>query len=291
MKMVVTGANGQLGRLTIAALLSRLPASAIIAAVRSPDQAQDLATRGIEIRHADYDLPESLETAFTDADRLLLISSNAMGRRVPQHQAVIAAAKRARIGLVAYTSILHADDTPLAAAEEHRPTEAALRASGVPFVLLRNGWYSENFLRRLPAALPSGELLGCAGNGRISAATRLDYAEAAAAVLAGGDHAGKAYELAGDTAFTLASFADAAADRFGQHLLYRDLSESDFVAELTRMGFPAFVAEMIARSDTATRNGALFDETCQLSALIGRPTTKISEALGAMPDPEDSKPV
>ena len=177
--IVVTGASGQLGRLVIAALLEKIPAPQIVAAVRNPASVQDLAARGVVVREADYNRPETLETAFRGADKLLLISSSELGGRVPQHRAVIDAAKAAGVRLLAYTSILRADVSPLGLAAEHRETENYLRASGLPFVLLRNGWYSENYTASVPVALEHGVVLGSAGNGRISSAARADYAAAA----------------------------------------------------------------------------------------------------------------
>lgn len=198
--IVVTGASGQLGRLVIEALLKRHPAGRIVAAVRDAGRAGDLAERGVLVRVADYDRPESWDAALAGAEKLLLISSNAVGRRAAQHQAVIDAARRAAIGLLAYTSILHADASPLALAAEHRATEAAIAASGLPRVLLRNGWYLENHTAGIPAVLARGALAGAAGEGRFASAARADYAEAAAVALTADGQAGRVYELAGDEA-------------------------------------------------------------------------------------------
>jgi NAD(P)H dehydrogenase (quinone) len=192
-KLFVTGASGQLGRLVIDTLLETTPPSAIVAGMRDPAKAEGTANalheKGVEVRAADYSRPEMLASAFSGVDRLLLISGSENGQRKPQHRNVIDAAKAAGVGVIAYTSILHADTTPLFLAEEHRDTEAALAEAGVPFVLLRNGWYTEVYTWRLPPALKHGVLRGAAGEGRISSAARAEYARAAAAVLAGGDHA------------------------------------------------------------------------------------------------------
>lgn len=206
--IVVTGASGQLGRLVIQSLLRRqVPASQIVAAVRTPAKAADLAALGVQVREADYTRPDTLDAALAGAEKVLLISSNEVGQRAPQHQNVIDAARRAGVKLLAYTSLLRADTSPLGLAAEHVATEAALKASGVPHVLLRNGWYTENYLASVAPALQHGAFIGSAGEGRIASAARADYAEAAAAVLTLPDQAGQVHELAGDTAYTLAELA------------------------------------------------------------------------------------
>ena len=205
--IVVTGASGQLGRLVIQSLLRKVPAGEIVAAVRDPKRVQDLAALGVQVRQADYNQPATLLSAFAGADKVLLISSSEIGQRVAQHAAVIAAAQQAKVKLLAYTSLLHADRSPLGLADEHRQTEALLQESGLPSVLLRNGWYTENYLASIPAALAHGVLLGSAGEGRIASATRADYAEAAATVLTLDAQAGRVYELAGDQAYTLSELA------------------------------------------------------------------------------------
>ncbi len=197
--IVVTGATGQLGHLVIASLLKKVPASNIVAAVRNVEKAKDLAALGVQVRHADYNQPASWDAALKGADKVLLISSSEIGQRARQHQSVIDAAKRAGVKLLAYTSILHADTSPLGLAAEHRETEAMIRASGVPYVLLRHSWYTENYTMGIPGALAHGAVYGCAGDGRISSATRADYAEADVAALTAENQAGRIYELAGDT--------------------------------------------------------------------------------------------
>lgn len=279
--VVITGASGQLGRLVIEALLKKLPASEIIAAVRKPESVANFAARGVQVRIADYDKPETLTSAFAGAEKLLLISANEIGRRLPQHAAVIDAAKAAGVKLLAYTSLLHADSSQLGLAAEHKATEALIRSSGLPFVLLRNGWYTENYLASLPAVLAHGAVIGCAGDGRISCAPRADYAEAAAAVLAGGNHSGRVYELAGDDSFTLAEYAAEIARQSGKPILYKNLSQADYVAALITAGLPAPFAELIADSDTGASKDELFDSSAQLSALIGRPTTSLAGLIKA----------
>ncbi|MFK4443340.1 NAD(P)H dehydrogenase (quinone) [Caballeronia udeis] len=283
--IVVTGATGQLGRLVIKALLKTQSASEIVAAVRSPEKAADLAALGVQVRRADYNEPATLETAFKGADKLLLISSSEMGRRGVQHRAAIDAANRNGVQLIGYTSVLRADTSPLGLADEHRETEEALRVSGVPFVLLRNGWYTENYLRSLAPALEHGVIRGSAGDGRISSAARVDYAEAAARVMTGSTQAGRIYELAGDTAYTLADLAAEVTRQSGKEVKYQNLSEADYKAALIGVGLPEYMAALISDSDTATSKGALFDDGHQLSQLLARPTTPlatvVAEALAA----------
>lgn len=271
---VVTGATGQLGRLVIEQLLEHVPASRIIAAVRSPEKAADLAARGVQVRQADYSQPATLDSAFAGAEKILLISSSEIGQRAAQHKAVIDAAKRAQVKLLAYTSVLHADTSALGLAEEHRHTESALQHSGVTFVLLRNGWYTENYTAGISAALQHGAVFGSASNGRISSAAREDFAAAAVAVLtATDDQAGRIYELAGDDSYSLSEFAAEISRQAGKQIPYTDLPQADFQAALIQAGLPDIFADLLADSDAAAAKGALFDDGKQLSRLIGRPTT------------------
>ena len=279
--IVVTGASGQLGRLTIEELLKTQAASSIIAAVRTPAKVADLAARGVVVRQADYNDPATLASAFAGADKLLLISSSEVGQRAAQHRAVIDAAKAARIKLLAYTSVLHADRSQLGLAVEHRETEAMLRASGIPFVLLRNGWYTENYTAGIGAALAHGVVLGSAGDGRIASAARADYAAAAAAVLTGTDQAGRVHELAGDTSYTLAEFAAEVARQTGKTIAYQNLPEIEYRQVLIGAGLPEAFAALIADSDAAAAQGALFDDGHALSQLIGRPTTPLAATIAA----------
>jgi NAD(P)H dehydrogenase (quinone) len=278
--IVITGASGQLGRLVIARLLETVPASQIIAAVRDPKKVADLAAKGVQVRQADYSQPATLDGAFKDAEKILLISSSEVGQRLVQHQAVIDAAKRQGVKLLGYTSVLHASDSKLGLAEEHRQTEAALARSGVPTVVLRNGWYHENYTAGVAHALANGAHFGSAGEGRISSASRADYAAAAAAVLMSNeDQGGKVYELAGDESYTLSDFAAEIARQSGKPVVYTDLPQADYKAALLQAGLPEFVAQLLADSDAAAAKGALLDDSRQLSQLIGRPTTPLASAI------------
>jgi len=277
--IAITGATGQLGRLVIQNLLNTVPASQIVAAVRSPEKAADLAALGVQVRQADYAQPATLDAAFQGVDKLLLISSSEVGQRAPQHAAVIAAAQKAGVKLLAYTSLLRADSSPLGLAAEHKETEAMLRASGLPHVLLRNGWYTENYTGSVPAALQYGAVMGSAKDGRIASAARADYAAAAAAVLTKEGQAGQVYELAGDTAYTLAELAAEIASQSGKPVVYNDLPQAAYADALVQVGLPEGFAALLADSDVGASKGALFDDSHQLSRLIGRPTTPLAEVV------------
>jgi NAD(P)H dehydrogenase (quinone) len=279
--IVITGASGQLGRLVVKSLLNHLPASRIVAAVRQPAKAADLAALGIQVRQADYGQPATLDAAFAGAEKVLLISSSEIGQRVAQHRNVIDAARRAGVRLIAYTSLLHAPESPLALAQEHVATEACLKAAGVPHVLLRNGWYTENYLASIPPALRHGAYIGSAGDGRIASAARADYADAAAAVLTLPDQAGKVYELAGDTSYTLAEFAAELSRQAGKTVPYVNLPQAEFQAALVGAGLPDGLASVLADSDVGAAQGALLDHQRQLSTLIGRPTATLSSMIKA----------
>mgnify|MGYP002661805773 CR=1 FL=1 len=279
--IVITGASGQLGRLVIQSLLAKVPASQIVAAVRNPERASDLAALGVQIRKADYTDPASLDAAFQGAEKVLLISSSEVGLREAQHRNVIDAVKKAGVSLLAYTSLLHVDTSPLGLAGEHAATEAYLGQSGVPFVLLRNGWYTENYLASIPPALQHGAFIGSAGEGRIASAARADYAEAAAVALTTPDQSGKVYELAGDESYTLAEFAAELSRQSGKQIPYVNLPESEFKAALVGAGLPEPLAGLLADSDAGASKGGLFDDKRQLSALIGRPTTPFAALIQA----------
>jgi len=279
--IVVTGANGQLGQLVIQSLLRSVPASQIAAALRQPAKAGALAALSLQVREADYNRPDTLDAAFAGADKVLLICSSEVGQRQPQHQNVIDAAVRAGVKLLAYTSLLKADTSPLGLAAEHVATERALKASGLPHVLLRNGWYTENYLASVPAALAHGALIGSAGEGRIASAARADYADAAAAVLTLPDQAGKVYELAGDSAYTLAELAAELSQATGKTIPYVNLPEADFKGALLQAGLPEPIAELLVNSDTGAAQGGLYDGSGQLGRLIGRPTAALATLLRA----------
>lgn len=277
-QILVTAANGQLGRLVVSHLLKSVSTSRIAIMIRRDDPYW--AKVGVRVTLGDYAKPATLDAAFQGVERVLMISSNAIGERVEQHRNVVAAAKRAHVQLLAYTSVLHAPNSPLDLAEDHRQTEAAIQASGLPHVFLRNGWYTENYTGFIAAALAHGAVIGSAGDGRVSSATRDDYAAAAARVLTlEPPPAGRAYELAGDTAFTLNDFAAEVSRQTGRTITYRNLPEADYEAALAGAGLPAPVAHLLAESSSKTATGTLLDEGRQLSALIGRPTTPLADSV------------
>lgn len=277
--IAITGATGQLGQLVIEHLLKTVPASQIVAIVRNPAKAGALSQQGIAVRQADYTDQAAFTTALNGVDKLLLISSSEVGQRATQHQNVINAAKAAGVKFIAYTSLLHADTSPLGLHVEHIATEKALAESGVPYALLRNGWYTENYLASAPPALEHGVFIGAAGEGKIASATREDYAAAAATVISQDGHAGKVYELAGDNAWTLSELTAELSKQSGKNVAYQNLSEADFAAALKGVGLPAGLADMLADSDVGASKGGLFDDSHTLSQLIGRPTTPLAESI------------
>ncbi|EBY0317123.1 SDR family oxidoreductase [Salmonella sp. 741265050_HSA] len=276
--IAITGATGQLGQHVIENLLKTAPASHLIAIVRNPKKAAPLSQRGITVRQADYANEAALTTALQGVDKLLLISSSEVGQRTAQHRNVIQAAIAAKVKFIAYTSLLHADKSPLALADEHIETEKMLAESGIPHTLLRNGWYTENYLASVPAALKHGVFIGAAGEGKIASAMRADYA-AAARVIREEGHAGNVYELAGDDAWTLSQLADELTHQSGKKIVYQNLSEVDFAAALKGAGLPDGLADMLANSDAGAAKGGLFDDSHTLRKLIGRPTTTLTESL------------
>ena len=277
--IAITGTTGQLGQHVIESLLKTVPASQIVAIVRNPAKATALSQQGITVRQADYSDEAAFTTALQGIDKLLLISSSEVGQRAPQHRNVINAAKAAHVKFIAYTSLLHADTSPLGLADEHVATEKMLAESGIAYALLRNGWYTENYLASAPAALEHGVFIGAAGEGKIASATRADYAAAAARVISEDGHSGKTYELAGDAGWTLSQLAAELAKQSGKKVVYQNLSEADFAAALKGVGLPAGLADMLADSDTGASKGGLFDDSHTLSKLIGRPTTSLADSV------------
>lgn len=277
--IAITGATGQLGQQVFANLLNTTAANQLVAIVRNPAKAEALSQKGVVVRQADYGDEAALTRALQGVDKLLIISSSEVGQRAPQHRNIINAAKAAGVKFIAYTSLLHADTSPLGLADEHVATEKMLADSGIPYALLRNGWYTENYLASAPAALEHGVFIGAAGEGKIASATRADYAAAAARVIAEDGHAGKIYELAGDHGWTLSELAAELAKQSGKNVVYQNLSQADFAAALKSVGLPAGLADMLADSDVGASKGGLFDDSHTLSKLIGRPSTPLAESV------------
>ncbi len=275
-KIGITGATGQLGHLVVEKLKQRVDADNLIALVRSPEKATDL---GIATTAFDYNKPETLIEGLQGIDHLLLISGNEVGQRKAQHQNVIDAARQAGVRWIIYTSLLRADSSSLSLAPEHLETEELLKASGIPYTILRNGWYTENYTASIPGALGAGAFVGSAGDGKISSASRADYAEAAAIVLSSEDQVGKVYELAGDEAYTLKDLAAEISRQTGKDIPYNNLSESEYADVLASLGLPEPLAQAIASWDVGASKGDLFDDKKVLSYLIGRPTTPLAESV------------
>jgi NAD(P)H dehydrogenase (quinone) len=282
MSIVVTGATGQLGRLTVEALLRRgVPAADIVATGRDTARIEDLGDRGVVVRRADFAEPDSLAAAFEGADRLLLVSTTTVDERSANHRRAVDAAVAAGVSLVAYTSMTRADTATTILARTHRVTEEYLRERQVPSVLLRNSWYVENYTAQLPLFRRHAAVVGAAGEGRISAASRVDYAEAAAVVLTTEGHAGAVYELGADEAFTLAELAEAVSAATGEPIASTDLPADRLTEALIGAGLPAELAHVLADADLGMRRGELYTDSGDLSRLIGRPATTLSDAIAA----------
>jgi NAD(P)H dehydrogenase (quinone) len=277
--IAITGATGQLGQLVIDNLLKTVAAHQLVAIVRNPAKAKALSDQGIVVRQGDYTDEAALKSALQGVEKLLLISGSEVGQRAVQHRNVINAAKAAGVKFIAYTSLLHADKSPLGLHVEHVETEKMLAESGIAYTLLRNGWYTENYLASAPPAIEHGVFIGAAGDGKIASATRADYAAAAAKVMSEDGHAGKVYELAGDNAWTLSELAAELGKQSGKNVRYQNLSEADFAAALKSVGLPAGLAEMLADSDVGASKGGLFDDSRTLSKLLQRPTTPLSDSV------------
>lgn len=274
MTIAVTGATGQLGRLALAHLKTRVPG--IVALARDPAKAADL---GVEVRAFDYARPDA--AALTGVTTLALISSSSFDDRAGDHARAIAAAKAAGVGHIVYTGILKGPASPMKIATDHIATEAALAESGIPHTVLRNGWYTENYTGSLGGAVAHGAMVGSAGEGRISSAARADFAEALVAVLTTEGHAGKAYELAGDAAYTMAEMAAEVSRVTGKTIPYQSLPEEVYAGILASFGLPPAFAALLADADAQAAKGALYDDSRTLSRLIGRPTTPMAATVAA----------
>ena len=281
MKIAITGATGQLGNLVIEQLLQLTAAQNIIALVRNIDKAEHFKAQGIELREFDYDRPETLVPALSGVDKLLLISANEIGRRTLQHKAVIDAAKVAGVPYLAYTSLLRADTSPLGLAQEHRETEKLIQDSGLRYTFLRNNWYSENYLAGVAHTIEIGTLFGAAQDGRISSASRIDYAEAAARVLTSTVHDNQTYELAGSQSFSLSELATLIGQAASKTINYQNLSAEEYTQGLIQASLPAGLVEVIVDADIQTIQGAMYSDSQDLEQLIGRKTTNIQDAIKA----------
>jgi NAD(P)H dehydrogenase (quinone) len=277
--IAITGASGNLGRLVVEGLLQHMAADRIVAAVRDVEKVDGLRPLGVQVREADYDRPDTLAEAFKGVEKVLLVSAVQPGKRLRQHKAVIDAAKKAGVKLIAYTSLLRANTSGLILAEEHKLTEEYIRESGLEFVMLRNGWYLENDTGTLAGALAQGAILGSSGQGRLASASRTDYASAAVAVLTQPGHANKVYELAGDHSFSMAEFADEVSKQAGKPVVYKDLPAAEYASALLGFGLPQMFVDVVVDASVKSSQGELDSSSPDLSRLIGRPTTTLSAAI------------
>ncbi|WP_327325441.1 SDR family oxidoreductase [Streptomyces sp. NBC_01210] len=281
MSIVVTGATGALGRLVVDELLATVPAERIAAVVRSKEKATDLAARGVELRIADYSEPESLAGAFHAGDRVLLISGSEVGQRVPQHTAVIEAAKAAGVAQLAYTGVLGGPDADFQLAAEHKATERVILDSGLPYTFLRNGWYTENYTEHLAPVLEHSAVVASAGEGRIASAARADYAAAAASVLTGEGHLAQTYELSGDVAWSFEEYAAELSRQTGRTITYNNVPAGTHLQILIGAGLPGPLAEILVDVDAAVGRGLLAGTTGDLARLTGRPATPLADSVAA----------
>jgi NAD(P)H dehydrogenase (quinone) len=278
--ILVTGATGNLGSKIVQSLLQKAPQAKVIAGARKQEKAAALVGKGAEFRALDYDQPDTIEAALKGVTRVVLVSGTDVGRRVPQHKAVIDAAKRAGVKLLGYTSILRATESPLLLAQEHRGTEEVLAASGLPHILLRHGWYTENSTATAPLSVKFGVVQSCAADGRYSTATRQDYAEGdAALILRDGHSPGQRYELAGSTSWSKGEYAALLSRLSGKPVTYQAMSQPDFAASLVAAGLPEIVAKIISDSDAGAANGWLQDDSRTLEKVLGRPTQTLEKIV------------
>ena len=282
MLYAVTGATGAFGTLAVRHLLKlKVPASSIVALVRDEAKAASLKADGVQVRKADYDDRGSLAAALKGVDRLLLVSSNAVGKRFPQHQSVVEAAKAAGVKLVVYTSIAHADTSANPLAPDHKATEEFIRKSGIPFVFLRNNWYTENYTDDVKNAKNSGGIFGAYDAGKVASASRTDYAEAAARVLSGEGHAGKVYELSGTEAWDFPELAKITGELHGRDVTYNNQSADARKKALLGFGLPEGVADFVTALDRGVAAGTLAQASTDLTKILGRQPQSLKEGLKA----------
>lgn len=280
MKLLVTGATGQLGSKVVEKLLQTVPAGELAVSVRNPERAEGLRARGVEVRHGDFDRPDTLDTAFAGIDRLLIISADGDNEtRIRQHANAVAAAERAKVGFIAYTSVVNARDSSLFLAPVHRATEEAIIRTGIPHSFLRNNWYLENEISSIQAVLAGAPWVTSAGAGKVGWALRQDYAEAAAAVLTGDGHENTVYELSGQL-LTQEELAAAVGAALGKEVNVQQVDDAAYADILRGAGLPDFVVELLVNIQAGIRDGALEFESGDFEKLLGRPVTPIGEALG-----------
>ncbi|MFK0523656.1 SDR family oxidoreductase [Paenibacillus illinoisensis] len=282
MKILVTGATGHLGSLVVEALLKTVSAGDLAVSVRNPEKAEALRAQGVDVRHGDFDQPDTLAKAFTGVDRLLLISTDGDNEtRIRQHQAAVNAAKSAGVGFIAYTSVVNAENNTLSLAEVHRATEQAIRESGIPYSFLRNNWYLENEAGSAQAAAQGAPWVHATNDSQVGWATRCDYAHAAAAVLTGEGHENSVYELSGKLR-TQAELAAIVGEVLGQDINVQNVDDAAYADIMKGAGLPDFVVSMLVDMQSAIREGALAVESDTLEKLLGRPAQPLSEGVKAI---------
>ncbi|WP_342563552.1 SDR family oxidoreductase [Paenibacillus sp. FSL R7-0345] len=282
MKIGFTGATGQFGSIVAEALLKTVSADSLVASVRNPEKAESLRSRGVDVRHGDFDQPETLDQAFAGVDRLLLVSADGDNdTRIRQHKAAVDAAVRAGVGFIAYTSVGHAESSSLFLAPVHKATEQFIRESGIPYAFLRNNWYLENEAGSIQAAAAGAPWLTSAGEGKVGWATRRDYAEAAAAVLTGEGHDNTVYELSGKP-LTQAELAAVAGGVLGKDIPVQQVDDETYASVMAGAGVPEAALPIVVAIQAAIREGALDIESGDLEKLLQRPQTPLSEGISAL---------
>ena len=281
--ILVTGANGHLGRLVIDTLLDK--GATVIAASRDPSKLADLTARGVETRHADFDDRASLEAAFAGVDRVLIISTDSLGsgQRLQQHLAAVAAAQAAGVGHIVYTSMPNPEGSAVTFAGDHLGTENAVKATGIPYTILRNAWYQENLFMSLPSALASGQWYSANGDGKIGHVARADCARAAAAVLFD-PPVNQTLTLTGPQTFTTAEVADLVSEVTGKPIQVIGVSDEQLAGGLKHAGLPDALIPMLVSFDTNTRQGGFDIVTDAVEKLTGRAPVTLRGFLEANKD-------
>jgi NAD(P)H dehydrogenase (quinone) len=279
MKLLVTGATGKLGRKVVENLLQTVPASQLAVSVRNLDKAEDLRARGVDVRHGDFDVPETLDKAFAGIDRLLIISADGDNEtRIRQHTNAVEAAARAKVGFIAYTSLGNAAESKLFLAPPHQAAEQAIVKTGIPYSFLRNNWYLENEIPSIQGVLAGAPWVTSAESGKVGWALQQEYAEAAAAVLAGEGHENTVYELSGKP-LTQAELVTALGDVLGKEVPLQQVDDEQYADTMKQAGVPEFALPIVVGIQQGIREGQLEIESQDFEKLLGRPLTPIAKAL------------
>jgi NAD(P)H dehydrogenase (quinone) len=279
MKILVTGATGKLGSKVVESLLKSIPARELAVSVRNPEKAEGLRSRGVEVRHGDFDHPETLENAFKGIDRLLIISADGDNEtRIRQHTNAVQAAERAGVKFIAYTSLANATESKNLMAPPHVATEAAIIKTGIPYSFLRNNWYLENEIGSIQGVMAGAPWVTSAGEGKVGWALQQDYADAAAAVLVGSGHENTVYELSGPL-LTQEELAAALGNVLGKEVPVQQVSDEKYAEIMKGLGLPDFVIPIVVGIQESIRNGSLEVESNDFKKILGRPIAPINESL------------